>query len=194
MTSFDAAWEQAHNRTVLSVGDARTLWREAARLADMPGDRAELGCYAGGSAFLIASTGPEHVLHLFDTFCGLPDPGPRDAGAINAAGEFAASAEDVRQFLSGFPNVQLHVGLFSATAPAVERRHFAFVHLDCDRYEGIRAGIEVFWPRVKPGGTMMIHDLYWPGCPGVAPAVRDCLGDCIIADRAGLYGILRKRS
>ena len=35
---------------------------------------------------------------------------------------------------------------------------FALVHLDCDLYAPMRAGLEFFYPKLVPGGFMIIHD------------------------------------
>ena len=48
-------------------------------------------------------------------------------------------------------------GYFPDTIPE-EELEFAFVSLDCDLYEPILAGLRYFYPRLKKGGYIMIHD------------------------------------
>jgi hypothetical protein len=40
------------------------------------------------------------------------------------------------------------------------------VHIDCDLYQPMKAGLELFYPRLSPGGLMLLHDYtsgHWPG-------------------------------
>jgi hypothetical protein len=41
----------------------------------------------------------------------------------------------------------------------------AFLHLDTDFYDSTKAELEVLWPRVSPGGVVVIDDYgHWKGC------------------------------
>ena len=56
-------------------------------------------------------------------------------------------------------NITFYQGYFPETIPAgFENRKFAFVHLDADLYEPTLAGLEYFYPRMNPGGFILVHD------------------------------------
>jgi len=89
-------------------------------------------------------------------------------------------------------------GRFPETATAVPSDEtFAFVHLDCDLELPIAAGLEFFYPRLAPGGMMVIHDYESGGhWPGVRKAVNEFLKDkpesiIIVPDKSGT-GVFRK--
>lgn len=142
------------------------IWQCAKQTASLGGDAAELGVFKGGTARLIASAEPKRRLHLFDTFTGNPKGDPALDGVDAMSNMFCdTSLESVRAFLSGC-NVEFHSGLFPATGDAVRDRSFSFVYLDADLHDSIRAGCEFFYPRIVPGGVMVIDDYggrWWPG-------------------------------
>ncbi len=54
-----------------------------------------------------------------------------------------------------------------------------FVFIDAGHsYEAVKADIEAWWPKVRPGGWFGGHD-YHPAHPGVIQAVDEALGDLI---------------
>jgi hypothetical protein len=105
---------------------------------------------------MISARAPERVLHLFDTFEGLPDPSVKDSSRF-MKGQYRYSFEDVQSYLKD-ANVVLHKGLFPATASDLTGSRFAFVHLDGDIYESTKAGLEWFYPRLNKGGILVCHD------------------------------------
>ncbi len=52
------------------------------------------------------------------------------------------------------------VELFPETFEGLEERTFRFVHLDCDLYQPIKEGLEIFWPRLVEGGAVLVHDYF----------------------------------
>lgn len=145
---------------------------QLARMAKLvPGDLAEVGVFRGGTARLLARTRPERELHLFDTFAGLPDRVSEHDRL--RAGEFAASLATVRGFLADCPRVAFHQGQFPTTAAAVADRRFSLVHVDVDLYESARACLEFFWPRLSPGGMLVLDDYEHPRTPGIRVAVHE---------------------
>lgn len=166
--AFVAAWERARPRTLMDPTSAFMLHQLARRAAKVPGDAAELGVYKGGTALLIARALPGKTLHLFDTFAGLPAPGPRDR---HERGHFAAPEAEVRAFLKDEPGLAFRPGEFPATARELDGTRFAFVHVDADLEKSTRDALEFFWPRLSPGGAILIDDYGLSTCPGVRAAV-----------------------
>ena len=157
--------------TALTPGRRQALRDLIPSVRHLPGDLAEFGVYQGGSAGLIAEAVPEKVLHLFDTFAGLPEDDTAPGGH-HKQGEFACPLAQVQANLAG-RNVRFHPGLFPGTTAGLPADlHYCFVHVDCDLYRGTVDAIQYFWPRLVTGGVLLFDDFDWPKCPGVALAVR----------------------
>ena len=123
---------------------------------NVPGDMAELGVANGSSAKMIAARAPQRVLHLFDTFNGLPVPSGRDSLRFKK-GQYHHSLEKVQEYVKE-GNLRFHKGLFTETTKEASGARFAFVHLDADLYEPTKAGLEFFYPRLNRGGILICHD------------------------------------
>jgi O-methyltransferase len=139
-------------------------------VAKIPGSMAELGVHHGWSARLIHHYCPERHFYLLDTFAGFASADLKkesigvsfnerpafDDTSIELVRKNIQPAGDALEFVPGwFPD--------SATA-AMRDDRFAFVHLDADLEAPIAAGLEFFWPRLTPGGMIVVHDYNaWPG-------------------------------
>jgi predicted O-methyltransferase YrrM len=133
--------------------------------ARLKGDMAECGVYQGGSAQLMAATlhrcgAKDTQLHLFDTFCGVPDiaEGNRDGVVPGDCGQ--TSVESVKARLASYEQfVHLHPGFIPDTFTRVEHvSQFSLVNIDVDLYPTTLACCEWFWPRMSPGGIMIFND------------------------------------
>ncbi len=175
--SFFLAYFGCRHETLLNEAKCREIWNLLESLDGVAGDVAELGVYRGGVGKLMALACPGRTVHLFDTFEGIPADGHRTGLDGHAPGEFAVNINEVRRYLSDCPNVVLHPGIFPATTRGLDILRFALVHLDADLYASIRAGLEWFWPRLSPGGAIVLDDFDWPWCPGVAKAVDEYFAD-----------------
>jgi len=153
------------------------------------GDIVECGVWRGGSmqamALTLLSVGDtSRSLHLFDTFEGMPPPTEEDArtrnGVVTSAAELletserdskmwaAASLEDVRQGMgeTGYPTdrIHYHPGLVEATTPHQAPEHIAILRLDTDWYASTRHELHHLYPRLSPGGLLVIDDYHaWDG-------------------------------
>jgi hypothetical protein len=123
---------------------------------NVPGDMAELGVASGASAKMIAARAPERTLHLFDTFEGLPAPIEGDSPRFKK-GQYRYALEKVQEYLKD-GNMRFHKGLFPESAHEASHLRFAFVHLDVDLYEPMKAGLDWFYPRLNKGGILICHD------------------------------------
>lgn len=165
---FADAWARVSGHTLMDPTSAFLLVQFARRTAGVEGDAAELGVYRGGSASLLAHALPGKTLHLFDTFTGLPGP---EATDLHAAGDFASTLDETKRFLDGVPALAFHAGEFPTTARPLSETRFAFVHLDADLRRSTADGLEFFWPRLSPGGVVVVDDYGIATCPGVRAAV-----------------------
>ena len=146
------------------------LWLQLERLRrdGIEGSFAELGVYKGETARLMHLCAPEKTLHLFDTFEGFPATDLKDESGKAAAYttlHFADTGlEKVKRYLGEHPEIVYHQGYFPESAKCMENEKFALVSLDVDLHKPTKAGLEFFYPRLSPGGVILIHDYNadWP--------------------------------
>ena len=132
------------------------------------GDVAELGVYMGNFAYAISKAFPGRDIHLFDTFEGFDK---RDLKDDEDSDDFTdTSAEAVQKRI---PQAIIHKGWFPDTFEGCESLQFAFVSIDADLYSPTKAGLECFWPRLVPGGSIMVHDYNSTQYPEVKKAVDE---------------------
>jgi ADP-heptose:LPS heptosyltransferase len=164
------------------------------------GEVIEMGVYRGGSAaaigWMLRRAKLERVVHLFDTFGGMPPAMEHDTHEeFDFADTSTANvAESLNRVVPGFP-FQFHPGLFSNTLAEVSGRRFCFAHIDADLYHSVREACEFAYPRMDRGGIILFDDYGAPSCPGAKKAVdeffRDKLekptlvSDCAYAIRKG---------
>jgi len=141
---------------LLNYSEAAQILSALKATRHIEGDLAELGVAYGASARLIADHSTERMLHLFDTFEGLPAPADLDNVKFHT-GQFRSELASVKRYLAD-SRVEFHKGLFPGTASVVADRRFSFVHLDVDLYESTLAGLEFFYPRMSRGGIIISHD------------------------------------
>ena len=179
-------------RTLISEDRLHIIRDTVRAVAHLPGDMAELGCFRGGSAKLIATTAPAKLLHVFDGFeGGIPEDDTEPSG--HKAGEFASRLEDVRQFLVGC-DVRLYPGAFPATADGLDDVRLCFAHLDFDTYQSTRAALLWLWPRMVDGGVIVLDDYGWHRCEGVKRAVAEVLPGVSVQVTNGMQAMVRKGS
>jgi hypothetical protein len=157
----------------------------------VPGDFAEVGVYRGNTARLLAQAARAagRRLFLFDTFAGFD---PADQAPTDRPSQAFADTtlRNVQEFV-GLDAVEYVVGRFPDSLATVEcPDRFAIVHLDCDLHQPMAAGIAYFYPRLSPGGLLIVHDYAsgrWSGC---AQAVDEFLRDkperpVLLPDKSG---------
>ncbi|MEX2150263.1 MAG: TylF/MycF/NovP-related O-methyltransferase [Steroidobacteraceae bacterium] len=157
--------------------------------AAIPGDIVECGVWRGGSMMAAARTLLEsgdatRDLYLYDTYEGMSPPGAAD---VNLDGQAAsallrardkhdpesawcyATLEDVRTALygTGYQASRMHFveGKVEQTIPGTAPERIAVLRLDTDWYESTRHEMEHLYPRLSPGGVLIIDDYgHWAGC------------------------------
>jgi O-methyltransferase len=149
----------------------------------------ECGVWRGGSMMAAAHTLLEtgdatRDLYLYDTYEGMSQPGAKDVDIEGHAASALlqekdrndpdsvwcyARLEDVRTALSstGYDESRMHFvrGKIEDTIPASAPGHIAVLRLDTDWYESTRHELEHLYPRLSPGGVLIIDDYgHWAGC------------------------------
>ncbi|MEX2683379.1 MAG: TylF/MycF/NovP-related O-methyltransferase [Candidatus Sigynarchaeota archaeon] len=128
---------------------------------------AEVGVFRGDLSKIIHLLAPDRVLYLFDTFEGFP----KQSMAPHDPRYDATSPEIVFQTIGDRTNIVIRKGLVPETYRGLENEQFAFVMIDLDLYEPTAASLAFFYPRMKKGGYIFVHDYYNPEWKGVAKAV-----------------------
>jgi len=160
----------------------------------LEGAFAECGVWRGGSVLAMILTLQElgradRDIHLYDTFEGMTEPTEADADA--AGGEHAVAIwrreraegrqpwghvfapavfdeSSVRATLeaTGYPAERLHFhrGPVERTLPAQAPNRLALLRLDTDWYESTRHELAHLFPRLVPGGVLIVDDYgHWEG-------------------------------
>jgi len=159
----------------LTDSEAYQVYMLVKNTLKVDGDLAEVGVYTGGSAKLICEAKDKKILHLFDTFEGLPEISQIDNPSQFHKGQFFASLDSVKNYLKSYPNVCFYKGYFPETADPISNKNFSFVNLDVDLYESTLKSIEFFYPRMSRGGVILSHDYIY--APGVKKAFDDFFND-----------------
>ncbi len=145
----------------------------------IPGDIIECGVWRGGSMMAIARTLLEmgdtsRHLYLFDTFAGMPDVTEKDGAAAAQwmkrpdTSKLAIPLETVQKNIArvAYPAERVHFirGRVEETIPANAPEKLALLRLDTDWYESTMHELVHLYPRLSPGGVLIIDDYgYWEG-------------------------------
>lgn len=151
------------------------------------GDVVECGVWKGGSSIaamraLLAAGDTTRDFYLYDTFEGMSEPTEhdREAGGGAAAADMLAVADksevvwafagldEVRANVAraGYPAERVHFvqGKVEDTIPATIPERIAILRLDTDWYESTAHELEHLYPRLVPGGVLIIDDYgHWEG-------------------------------
>ena len=166
----------------------------------VPGDLVELGVYKGNSASVLAAFArrAQRRVFLFDTFSGFDR---RDLEGVDGERSilFADNSIEGVKKLVGTDSVTYVQGFFPESAEKVALPEaIAVAHIDCDLYQPMKAGLECFYPRLSPGGVMILHDYSSGHWPGIRQAVDEFFSHLpekpiLISDKSGT-AIVRKTS
>lgn len=160
----------------------------------VPGDFIETGIWRGGSVILMRAILKAHGVtdrRVFaaDSFEGLPKP---DAGRYPADrgdrcwtfNDLAVSLEQVRTNLDRYglldDQVQFLKGWFKDTLPQAPIERLAIARLDGDLYGSTMTAIEALYPKLQPGGFLIVDD--YGAVPACKRAIEDYRARCGITD------------
>lgn len=175
---FNALLDRVTGHTVVDKVRCFMIYQFVRQVGHIQGDIAEVGVFRGGTARILAeaSQATDKLVHLFDTFSGMPPTDP--AKDLHREGDFGdTSLEQVRDYLYDCDKVRFYPGLFPDTAKPLEALTFSLVHVDTDIYRSVKDCCEWFYPRLRPGGIMVFDDYGFPSCPGAKLAVEEFFMD-----------------
>lgn len=163
-------------KAVLTIEEAYNLYRLVKQTENVNSDIAEVGVFKGGSAKVICEVKGKRMLHLFDTFEGMP--AVKKGIDVVKSGSFSSTdLENVKAYLAKYENVLFYKGLFPASAKDLRGLTFSFVNLDVDIYSSTLACLEFFYPRMEKGGIVLSHDYRNRKTPGVKKAFDEFFAD-----------------
>jgi len=154
-------------------------WATETVLADnIPGDLIETGVWRGGVTILMrgileAWGDAERRVFVADSFQGLPAPNkayPQDAGHdLSNVTTLAVSADQVRANFKRYglldQQVEFLEGWFRDTLHQAPIDQLAILRLDGDLYESTMDALEALYPKVAPGGFVIVDDYgAWEPC------------------------------
>ena len=154
--------------------------------ANTDGDIVELGCYTGTTSLfirrLLDSLKSDRSFHAYDSFAGLPAKTIEDASVAGSdfkGGELKASKRDlVRNFKkAGLRPPIIHKAWFNELEPYDLPDVIAFAFIDSDFYRSIIDSLNLVWPRLAPGGAVIVDDFMRSHLPGATRAVNDFFRD-----------------
>jgi O-methyltransferase len=170
-------------RPYTRTGDKRVAAMIAAlqkiEAENIPGDVVECGVWRGGNIILARKIAPSRVCWLYDTFTGMTKPGPEDKRRDGAPalerykqGEWCASSVDeVRGCLAETgtlddDKLRFVAGDVCKTLKVPENlpERIALLRLDTDWYASTKLELQTLYPRLSPGGVLIIDDYgHWQG-------------------------------
>jgi O-methyltransferase len=151
----------------------------------VPGDVVETGVWRGGAmilarAVLEALGDGERIVWCADSFEGLPRPDPgtyaADEGDVHHLyRHLAVPLEEVRANFERYglldDRVRFLRGWFRDTLPSAPIETLAVLRLDGDMYESTIVALDALYPKLSPGGFVIVDDY------GAVPACRQAVED-----------------
>lgn len=141
----------------------------------MEGAVAEVGVFRGEFAQYINAAFPDRKCYLFDTFSGFDEhEASNEIDSGNATNAFIhayknTNIELVMEKMKYPDQVVIKQGLFPDSLDGLDET-FVFVSIDVDFEKSIFDCLSYFYPRVKKGGYIFVHD-YNSALKGVKKAV-----------------------
>jgi hypothetical protein len=171
---------------------------------EVPGDLIETGVMRGGAVILMRAILKAHgvtdrMVWAADSFEGLPAPDvekyPDDAGATwHLRPLTEVGVEHVRRNFEryGLLDQQLKIlrGWFRDTLPTAPVGPLALIRLDGDLYESTMDALVPLYPKLSPGGFLIVDDYELPMCRKAIHdyRAREGISEPIIPiDGAGVY-------
>jgi O-methyltransferase len=208
-------WEEAEKKNTVS-GKLRkiersyrdkvrfySIWLQLERLKkqNIKGAFAELGVYKGETARMIHEMDNSRKFYLFDTFKGFDNNDlqleDRNDEKFSPDNFSDTNIESVRAFIDGNENIILIPGLFPESIADIMEESYSFVHLDADLYQPTIAALNYFYPKLSPGGVILIHDYNhtWAGLRKAVDEFAITIPENIIeiADWQGSAMIIKNR-
>ena len=214
---FLKIWDEVKEFTMISPERGWAL-AEAVRYvcrSGIPGDIAECGVWKGGACLLASLILSEEEknsnrrIWLYDTFSGMVTPGREDRIASSGEslslrkpeGWWSSGIEEVENTLSrcrsGSVKFKFVEGRVEDTLNREVPEQLAVLRLDTDWYESTAKELEVLYPRLSPGGILIIDDYgHFTGARKAVDEYFQSIGETVLMHRSDYTGrvIVKKNS
>ena len=136
------------------------------------GDFFEGGCWRGGAVILMMAAlralrgQHRRLVWAADSFEGYPAPTANssqdDKDLYEERAYFHVTRSEFEQNLERYgvhgPELRVLEGYFDKSLPAAPIERLALIRIDIDGYEGVRAILENLYPKLVPGGFVVVDD------------------------------------
>lgn len=162
------------------------------------GDFLEAGVWQGGVIIFLAGVlrayGANNVrLWAADTYSGIPrDPHPStiddpvDAWTDRWAVPLDRVRDNIRRYGLLDERIQFVCGPFREALPRAEIGPLAILRIDADTYASTKDALDLLYPKVSPGGHVIIDDWHLAGCRSAVLDYRKA--QRIVAPLQGVFG------
>jgi O-methyltransferase/8-demethyl-8-(2,3-dimethoxy-alpha-L-rhamnosyl)tetracenomycin-C 4'-O-methyltransferase len=161
--------------TMIGVRRLENVRELAQRVVDdgIPGDFIETGVWRGGCCILMrgilaANAITDRKVYAVDSFEGLPPPKPEQFPQdkdlnLHLYKELAVSLDEVKANFARYGLLDDQVvfvkGLFQDTLPSLDAGPFSMIRLDGDLYESTYIALDALYPKLSPGGVIILDDV-----------------------------------
>jgi O-methyltransferase len=177
---FNAYLERFGENQSLDIGRRWAVHQLLRLTRDVPGDTAECGVFRGSTSYLICRANEQGRLprthFMFDSFAGLSEPRDVD-GSYWRQGDLSVAEATARERLASCKDAVFLTGWIPTRFDEVADHKFSFVHVDVDLYEPTRDSLAFFYPRLNPGGMLVLDDYGFRSCPGATRAAEEVLSE-----------------
>jgi O-methyltransferase len=163
---------------------------ERALERNVPGDVIEAGVWRGGAsifmrAVLKAYGADDRTVWVADSFQGLPPSNeeeyPADAGDLHhTIEELAVSLEEVQANFRRYDllddQVRFLAGWFRDTLADVPIERLAVIRIDADMYQSTSEALAALYPKLSPGGYVIVDDYALEPCRRAVDDYRTAMG------------------
>ena len=143
----------------------------------VPGDLLEAGAWRGGATILMRAAlevygDRKRSVWVVDSFQGLPRADiahyPLDAGWLHQRVELATPLDTVKDNFRMYgwldERVKFLPGWFKDTLPNAPIERLAILRVDADMYESTTQALQFLYPKVSPGGIVIVDDYALDTC------------------------------
>lgn len=146
--------------------------------SNVPGDLVETGVWRGGASIFMrgvlkARGHEDRLVWACDSFEGFPKANPAlrpdaEGAPWHTVRPLRISLDEVRANFERYglldDNVRFAKGWFKDTLPELADRTWAVIRLDGDMYESTMDALTYLYPRLSPGGYLIVDDFVLDVC------------------------------
>ena len=190
-TNFLASYDQVKSLSMVNYAGLYMTYQAAKNVAlnHIPGDIVECGVWRGGASYLVAETlrtygVSDKNIYMFDTFSGMSKPTKLDVkstgldarskykttfdGELNITDWCFSSLDEVKNNMKksnyNYDQFIFVPGKVEETIPKTLPEEIALLRLDTDWYESTHHELVHLYPKVVPGGLIIVDDYTaWKG-------------------------------